>query len=101
MKRVLLLHTGGTLGMSGKKPTPLRPDTYAQEIVSRVPEVAELAQIETRILCNLDSSDVGPDEWSGLADEIAKSDHDGIVVIHGTDTMAYTASALSFALIGL
>src|SRR5512141_461139 len=103
MKRVLLLHTGGTLGMSGRKPTPLRPDTYGQQIVSRVPELAELAEIETRILCNLDSSDVGPDEWSVLADEVAKARerHDGVVVIHGTATMAYTAAALSFALPGL
>jgi L-asparaginase len=101
MKRVLLLHTGGTLGMSGRKPTPLRPDTYAEEIVARVPELAELARIETRILCNLDSSDLGPEEWSALADEVAQATHDGVVIIHGTDTMAYTAAALSFALPGL
>ena len=103
MKSVLLLHTGGTLGMSGRRPAPLQPDTYAQQIVQRVPELAELAAVETRILCNLDSSDVGPDEWSALAGEIAQARerHDGIVVVHGTDTMAYTASALSFALEGL
>jgi L-asparaginase len=103
LKRVLLLHTGGTLGMSGKRPTPLMPDSYAQAIVTRVPELAELAHIDTRILCNLDSSDVGPEEWSALAGEIARAReaHDGVVVIHGTDTMAYTAAALSFALSGL
>ena len=89
--------------MSGKRPTPLKPDSYAQAIVTRVPELAELAHIETRILCNLDSSDVGPEEWSALAGEIARAReaHDGVVVIHGTDTMAYTAAALSFALSGL
>ncbi len=89
--------------MSGRKPTPLRPDTYAQEIVARVPELAELAEIETRILCNLDSSDVGPEEWSALAEEVAqaRAAHDGVVVIHGTDTMAYSAAALSYALAGL
>jgi L-asparaginase len=103
VKRVLILHTGGTLGMSGRRPTPLSPDTYTQEIVARVPELAALATVETRILCNLDSSDVGPDEWSALADEVAqaRAAHDGIVIIHGTDTMAYTAAALSFALAGL
>ncbi len=104
MKRVLILHTGGTLGMSARRPSALQPDTYAHEILSRVPELAALATIETRILCNLDSSDVGPDEWSALADEIATAraaGHDGVVVIHGTDTMAYTAAALSFALVGL
>jgi L-asparaginase len=100
MKRVLILHTGGTLGMAGRRPTPLAPDLYAQALEERVPELAELAEIETRILCNLDSSDIGPDEWSALADEVAKAraHYDGVVVIHGTDTMAYTASALSFAL---
>ena len=89
--------------MSARKPTPLRPDTYAQQIVSRVPELAELAEIETRILCNLDSSDLGPDEWSALAGEVAsaRAAHDGVVIIHGTDTMAYTAAALSYALGGL
>jgi L-asparaginase len=103
VKNVLILHTGGTLGMSSRRPAALAPDTYAQEILSRVPELAALAAVETRILCNLDSSDVGPDEWSALADEIAaaRAGHDGVVVIHGTDTMAYTAAALSFALAGL
>jgi L-asparaginase len=103
LKHVLILHTGGTLGMTGRRPTPLQPDTYAQAIVARVPELAELARIETRILCNLDSSDLGPEEWSGLVAEIAaaRATHDGIVIIHGTDTMAYSASALSFALDGL
>ncbi|MDB4966446.1 MAG: asparaginase [Myxococcales bacterium] len=103
MKRVLLLHTGGTLGMSARRPSALQPDTYAHEILSRVPELAALAEVSTRILCNLDSSDVGPDEWTALADEVAaaRADHDGVVIIHGTDTMAYTASALSFALGGL
>jgi L-asparaginase len=102
-KRVLVLHTGGTLGMSSRRPAPLSPDTYAHQILSRVPELASLAEIDTRILCNLDSSDIGPDEWSALADEIgrARDGADGMVVIHGTDTMAYTAAALSFALRGL
>ena len=107
MKSVLLLHTGGTLGMGrdaapepGRRPAPLQPDTWSQAILQRVPELAELARVDTRILCNLDSSDVGPDEWSALAGEIAEARerYDGIVVIHGTDTMAYTAAALSFAL---
>jgi L-asparaginase len=103
VKRVLLLHTGGTLGMSGRRPTPLHPDAYANAILTRVPELAELATVETRILCNLDSSDIGPDEWSALVAEVdaARTHHDGVVVIHGTDTMAYTAAALSFGLAGL
>lgn len=89
--------------MTGRRPAPLQPDTYGQALLQRVPELAELAHVDTRILCNLDSSDVGPDEWAALVDEIAgaREAYDGIVIIHGTDTMAYTASALSFALSGL
>src|SRR5262245_60987040 len=88
---------------AGKRPTPLQPDTWSQALVERVPELARLARVETRILCNLDSSDIGPDEWAALAEEVAaaRASHDGVVIIHGTDTMAYTASALSFALEGL
>ena len=82
---------------------PLAPDRYARALLGEVPELARLADIETRILCNLDSSDIGPDEWTALAGEVAdaRSRADGIVIVHGTDTMAYTASALSFALVGL
>jgi L-asparaginase len=100
-KRVLLLHTGGTLGM--EPASPLSPGGKPGALVERVPELAELADLEARTLCNLDSSDVGPDEWRALADEVARERErvDGFVVVHGTDTMAYTASALAFALEGL
>ncbi len=111
MKRVLLLHTGGTLGMAappapptgGSAPRGLAPDRFARALVAQVPELTRLAEIDTRILCNLDSSDVGPEEWSALALEVAAAREraDGVVIVHGTDTMAYTASALSFALEGL
>ena len=111
-KNVLLLHTGGTLGMpprraadagAGGRALPLAPERYARELVAEVPELRALAAVETRILCNLDSSDVGPEEWSALAAEVAAAREraDGIVIVHGTDTMAYTAAALSFALVGL
>ncbi|TVQ99321.1 MAG: asparaginase [Deltaproteobacteria bacterium] len=100
MPRVLLLHTGGTLGMRG---TPLAPDQFAADLTSDVPELLQIADIETRIVCNLDSSDIGPPVWAQLVDIIAaeRDRCDGFVIVHGTDTMAYTASALSFALEGL
>src|SRR5262245_51701498 len=99
-KRVLLLHTGGTLGMQG---SPLQPAAYSQRIGERVPELGEIAELDTRIVYNLDSSDIGPAEWSKLADAVAKGRDtaDGIVIIHGTDTMAFTAAALAYALRGL
>lgn len=100
MKRVLILHTGGTLGMTGE---PLEPDVYAQALTEAVPELTKLAEIETRIVFNLDSSDVGPQHWTTLTAEIASSydDFDGFVIVHGTDTMSYTASALAYTLVGL
>jgi L-asparaginase len=109
MKRVLLLHTGGTLGMSPRqppdpsRPLPLAPDAFGRELVAEVPELRRLAAVETRIVCNLDSSDMTPEIWSVLARAVggARADFDGVVIVHGTDTMAYTAAALSFALVGL
>lgn len=100
MPRVLILHTGGTLGMRGD---PLAPGDYLDGLTREVPEIARLADVETRVVCNLDSSDVGPEEWCKLARTIAaeRTDWDGFVIVHGTDTMAYTASALAFALEGL
>ena len=98
--KVLLLHTGGTLGMSGR---PLAPDDYAERLNERVPELAQLAELDARIVCNLDSSNVGTEQWSQLATLIAdhREDVDGVVIVHGTDTMSYTASALAFALRGI
>jgi L-asparaginase len=99
-KRVMMLHTGGTLGMVG---SPLEPGDFLSTLAERVPELGQIARIETRVVCNLDSADIGPAEWARLATIIAevRPHVDGVVVIHGTDTMAYTASALSFALPGL
>jgi L-asparaginase len=100
MSRVLIIHTGGTLGMTG---TPLEPGAYAAALTDRLPELSKIADLETKIPFNLDSSDVGPDHWRQLAELIGREreNYDGFVVVHGTDTMAYTASALAYALRGL
>ncbi|AMD92196.1 L-asparaginase 1 [Desulfomicrobium orale DSM 12838] len=105
-KRVAILYTGGTIGM---KPTP---DGYAPEPghLSRLmasmpdfsaPEVPAYIIREYEPL--LDSSNMGPRHWQIIARDIAKlyTGFDGFIVIHGTDTMAYTASALPFMLEGL
>jgi L-asparaginase len=99
-KRVRLLHTGGTLGMQG---SPLEPGRFAETLGQRVPELAQVAAIDVEIVANLDSSDLGPVQWSELAHAVARAreEVDGFVIIHGTDTMAYTASALAFTLRGL
>ncbi|MBI5494770.1 MAG: asparaginase [Deltaproteobacteria bacterium] len=102
-KKVLMLHTGGTLGMSGQRPEPLRPDTYTHRMLEHVPELSRLAALDVEILFNLDSSNVTPRHWDDIGRRIHQrhDDYDGFVVVHGTDTMAYTASACAFLLEGL
>lgn len=99
LPRVLLLHTGGTLGMAGG-PGPLRPAAFAEELRDRVPELWEIARLELEIFANVDSSDMNPLLWQGLARRIHERlpAYEGIVVTHGTDTLAWTASALSLML---
>lgn len=99
--RVLILHTGGTLGMRPREPDrALAPDEFGPALLQQMPELGEIAEVETRVLFRLDSSDVTPKEWMALAAAIAESvpGYNGVVITHGTDAMAYTASALSFVL---
>ena len=102
-KRVLILHTGGTLGMVGGYPSPLLPPSAdrspAEALLAKVPELADIAEIRVEILARQDSCDVTSAQWLQWADRI-RSDRwaDGVVLIHGTDTMVYTASVLSFLL---
>jgi L-asparaginase len=101
--RVLLLHTGGTLGMAGGRPSALRPAPFARMLKTRVPELGELAEVHLELFSNQDSSEIQPEAWVRLARALARRlpEVDGAVVTHGTDTLAYTASALSFLLPGL
>ena len=102
--RLLLLHTGGTLMMQrATNAGALKPDVYTSDLLVELPILKNVAEIETRVLYNLDSSDIEPEHWVELASAVHdEMDHyDGFVVVHGTDTMAYTASALAFLLPGL
>lgn len=103
MKRLLLVHTGGTLGMTGNRPTPLKPDALASTVHAFVPELRRIAELDFEVLFNLDSSDLQPEQIGEIASFIHArwSRYDGFVVIHGTDAMAHTASALSFLFRGL
>jgi L-asparaginase len=98
--KVLLVHTGGTLMMRSGTSSPLEPSEYARDLVAEVPVLAKIAEVDTRILFQLDSSDMEPRHWIAIAETIheALPRYDGVVVVHGTDTMAYSASALSFLL---
>ncbi len=106
MPKVLVLHTGGTIMMrsadEGAPLTPLTPDAYGRDIIAELPSLVRIADLETRILCTMDSGDMQPVDWISIAEEVhaAAADPaiDGIVIVHGTDTMAYTASALGLLL---
>ena len=95
MPRVLLLHTGGTLGMTGGRPSTLKPGAFFKTLRARVPELKELADVELELFSNIDSCEMQPEHWSALATRLNArlSEFDGAVVTHGTDTLAFTASA--------
>ena len=106
-KRILILHTGGTfamvLGGNNHAASKQQSRHLLDNLLQRVPEIAMLADIDLNVVCNIDSSDANIELWTTLS-EIIKDNweqFDGFVVIHGTDTMAWTASALSFFLEGL
>ena len=99
---VLLIYTGGTIGMVENPQTgSLEPFNF-EHLKEHVPELKELGHKITTIQFDppLDSSEVGPESWIKMTKTIADNyhDYDGFVILHGTDTMAYTASALSFML---
>jgi len=101
-KRIHLVHTGGTLGMM---PTggALAPGPFLAQLLEDVPELSRLADVDVEILMNRDSTEMQPTHWDVIGACLAsKMDaYDGFVLIHGTDTMAYTAAALSYSLRGL
>ena len=102
---ILLIYTGGTIGMKeDPKEQTLKPFDFEQ-ILSEVPELGKFAcKIDSKAFSPLiDSSDVEPSNWLELTrlSETEYDNYDGFVILHGTDTMAYSASALSFMIEGL
>ncbi len=89
--------------MAGGRPSALKPASFVKMLKARAPELYELADIELELFCNLDSSEMQPELWSQMAAHLHSRlpQFDGAVVTHGTDTLDYTASALSFMLPGL
>jgi L-asparaginase len=105
-KKILIVYSGGTIGMR-QSPQGYQPETgYLQAQMASIPafqhpDVPPYEILELQPL--LDSANMHPDRWWGLAQAIARhyTDYQGFVVLHGTDTMAYTSSALPFMLQGL
>jgi glutamyl-tRNA(Gln) amidotransferase subunit D len=102
LPKVAILSTGGTIASRVDYRTgAVRPALTASDLYSVVPELANIARIDAHVLFSLFSENITPANWTEVAKATAqKIDEgvDGVVIAHGTDTMGYTAAALSFAL---
>jgi len=104
MKKILIIHTGGTFGMIPMHPSKtLARGDIRDQVLRYIPEVEKIAKVEFEIAFNIDSANVQIHHWQKLAGIIHQNydRFDGFVVIHGTDAMVYTACALSFMLTGI
>ena len=96
MKKILMLGTGGTIACVPSA-DGLVPALDGPAMIKLVPELEDVCAIETKQILNLDSSNLAPEHWRSIAEAVAANytSYDGFVITHGTDTMAYTAAALS------
>lgn len=105
LPRVLVLGTGGTIASRIDYRTgAVRPAVTAAELHSLVPELSGTARVEPEIMFDILSENVTPRHWARMARRVARAVRDGVdgvVITHGTDTLGYTAAALSFALAGV
>ncbi len=101
LNKILLIQTGGTLTMTRETPGgPLKPSKTLTDLLKSYPELKQMGNIETLTLFNIDSTNMRPSNWLSLASVLNNNidKFNMIVVIHGTDTMVYTASILSYIL---
>lgn len=99
MKRILVIATGGTIASrSGRD--GLVPEIPLEQLLNYVPQIREQCEMEAVQIMNLDSTNMQPSDWLKIAETIREryDSFDGFIVLHGTDTMAYTAAALSYLL---
>ena len=105
LPKVAIISTGGTIASRVDYRTgAVQPALTAADLASVVPELSSIAEIDAHILFSEYSENIGPNHWKGMAEEVAKriaNDAEGVVISHGTDTLHYTAAALSFALANL
>lgn len=105
LPRVAILGTGGTIASRvDYKSGAVSPAVSAEELYALIPELSEIAEIEPEILMSVFSENMGPTHWQQIAERVAKAVRDGVdgvVITQGTDTLGYTAAALSFALLGV
>lgn len=97
MKKILMIATGGTIA-SKESGHGLTPAMTGEELADSVPGIKDKCDLTVLQLMNIDSTNMRPRLWMMMRDTIIKyyDDYDGFVILHGTDTMAYTAAALSY-----
>ena len=97
MKKILLIATGGTIA-SRETDGGLAPGISSQALLDHVPEAAAFCEPEAIQLLNIDSTNIQPEHWLMMVKAVEENfdRYDGFVITHGTDTMAYTAAALSY-----
>ncbi|MGM0597143.1 MAG: asparaginase [Myxococcota bacterium] len=96
--RILQISTGGTIAMTRDQDGVLSPLKTAEELFDLVPEVSDFAEVNMLNLTENDSANLAPQFWTLLSQTIVNNydKYEGFVITHGTDTMSYTAAALSF-----
>ena len=100
-KKIYVAYTGGTIGMKSSENGYIPVKGHLTTSIKQMPDFYREEMPDFTIheyLPLIDSSNMTPSDWQRIADDIAENydDYDGFVVLHGTDTMAYTSSALSF-----
>ena len=97
IKKIFLLCTGGTIAAS-QSCDGFKPMLTGEEILKFIPSMRGYCHIDVEELFNIDSTNMTPEHWCAIVENIRKryDDYDGFVILHGTDTMAYTAAALSY-----
>jgi L-asparaginase len=99
-KKIALIGFGGTIAMVPNAEGALVPATSAEELVEHAPGIRKMGvELEVINLLNKDSTNLNPHDWQLLINKIAelRAEYNGVIVTHGTDTMAYTATATAFA----
>jgi glutamyl-tRNA(Gln) amidotransferase subunit D len=103
LPRVLIMGVGGTILSRVDYTTgAVKSAVSAEDLLEILPEVRKIAEVDTKVIMNKYSEHLTPQDWGKISSEvykaIVKGGYDGIVILHGTDTLGYTAAALSFAI---
>jgi len=96
-KNILMIGTGGTIALEISD-SGLTPELTSTQLLKYIPDISDICHVDCLQLFSLDSSNMQPKHWFAMADTIKANydKYDGFVISHGTDTMAYTAAALSY-----